>query len=90
MAGKVMTNERQDFQSFLDRGEKNHRRKFTAHYPRLEPWIPVVPAKRETGLCPDSNVGNMVLSEDIGAGDGGKLRPETDIGAFRARRKAWV
>jgi hypothetical protein len=49
-----------------------------------------VPVKRETGLCPDSNVGNMVLSEDIGAGDGGKLRPETDIGAFRARRKAWV
>jgi hypothetical protein len=32
----------------------------------------------------------MVLSEDIGAGDGGKLRPETDIGAFRARRKAWA
>jgi hypothetical protein len=51
---------------------------------------PVVPAKRETGLRPDSDVGNMVLSEDIGAGDGGKLRPETDIGAFRARRKAWV
>ncbi len=46
--------------------------------------------KRETGLCPDSDVGNMVLTEDIGAGDGGKLRPETDIGAFRARRKAWV
>jgi hypothetical protein len=45
-------------------------------------WVPVVPEKRETGLCPDSDVGNMVLSEDIGAGDGGKLRPETDIGAF--------
>jgi len=48
------------------------------------------PKKRETGLCPDSDVGNMVLNEDIGAGDGGKLRPETDIGAFRARRKARV
>jgi hypothetical protein len=51
---------------------------------------PVVPATRETGLHPDSDVGNMVLSEDMGAGDGVKLRPETDIGAFRARRKAWV
>jgi hypothetical protein len=44
-----------------------------------------LPEKRETGLRPDGDVGNMVLSEDIGAGDGGKLRPETDIGAFRAR-----
>jgi hypothetical protein len=49
-----------------------------------------LPEKRETGLRPDSDVGNMVPGEDIGAGDGGKLRPETDIGAFRARRKAWV
>ena len=52
----------------------------------MAPWRgdkhTVVPEKRETGLCPDSDVGNMVLSEDIGAGDGGKLRPETDIGAF--------
>jgi len=51
---------------------------------------PVVPAKRETGLRPDGDVGNMVVGEDIGAGEGGKLRPETNIGAFRARRKAWV
>jgi hypothetical protein len=41
-----------------------------------------LPAKRETGFYPDSNVGNMVLSEDIVAGDGGELRPETDIGAL--------
>ena len=38
-----------------------------------------VPAKRETGLRPDGDVGNMVLSEDIGAGDGRKLRLETDV-----------
>jgi hypothetical protein len=30
----------------------------------------VVLEKRETGLCPDIDIGNMVLSEDIGAGDG--------------------
>jgi len=46
--------------------------------------------KRETGLRPDGDVGNMVPSEDIGAGDGGKIWPETDIRAFRARRKARV
>jgi hypothetical protein len=51
---------------------------------------PQFPQSGRLGFRPDSDVGNMVLSEDIGAGDGGKLRPETDIGAFRARRKAWV
>ena len=29
------------------------------------------------------------MSDDVVAGESGKLRPETDIGAFLARCKAW-
>src|SRR5271155_3625706 len=51
--------------------------------------LAIVSEKQCVGLCPDRDVGNLEMSDDVVAGEGGKLRPETDIGAFRARRKAW-
>jgi len=62
---------------------------FGVVYPYSE-FVTRISCKAVCWAVPRQGRRGLVLSDDVVAGEGGKLRPEIDIGAFRARCKAWV